>query len=226
MALNPVTIANLVFADHLALFPDSVDYPRSNPETGVPLHLPAEAFIQGLVNGVVAAAGSMQLLDKGEGEDNTPGTANPVNFEITGIQQAEETFIAVAEWNGELASDVVAIFIGSVLTHIQDQGLLQMSDNDGMGDGTSIVSPASNPNQEDLLFEELRTQLVLSFQATGKFGKDDIPSNPVNKILLDQIDNYARAYAVGFASIVATVEYTAPGGGNSVNNILNTGSII
>jgi hypothetical protein len=207
MPLDASVISNLVFTDYLAAFPDVIDATRSNPATGVPLHLPAEAFVQGLVGGVVAACGSVQILDKGDGDDNGPGTASPVSFALPGAILAPATFKSLAGWDGESSDDAIAVFIGSVLQHVQAFGLLQMSDNADMGDGTSIVRP-------------------ISFQATGKFGEDDIPSNPVSKIVVDQLDDYCRAYAIALASITATVQYTAPGAGSSVNNVINTGAII
>jgi hypothetical protein len=226
MPLDASVISNLVFTDYLAAFPDVIDATRSNPATGVPLHLPAEAFVQGLVGGVVAACGSVQILDKGDGDDNGPGTASPVSFALPGAILAPATFKSLAGWDGESSDDAIAVFIGSVLQHVQAFGLLQMSDNADMGDGTSIVSPPSNPNLEDLFFDELQKQMPISFQATGKFGEDDIPSNPVSKIVVDQLDDYCRAYAIALASITATVQYTAPGAGSSVNNVINTGAII
>ena len=219
MPLDASEIAALVFTDHLAVFPDSLDVRRQDPNTGE-LYVPAEAFIQALVGGLVAALGSVQILDKGDGEDNTPGTADPVSFSLPGSRLAENSFKVLSGWDGEESDDVIAVFIGSVLGHVESRGLLQMSSNANMGTGSSIVSPESNPNLDELMYQELRVQMPLSFLASGKFG------DPVNKVVLDQIDNYCRVYADVIATLTATVEYTASGSGSAVSNVINTGSVI
>jgi len=199
---------------------------RSNPDTGVPLHVPMEAFIQGICTAFVGALRAMEIRDLGAGNLPSPGAAIPVPFSFPGRALAVSTFVGLASWGGRDAAGVADVFIGSTLARAADIGLLQMSSNQKMGVGTGVVSPATNPHLQTAFADEMSGLIEPAFRATGKFGRDDVPTNPINPELRDQLDHYCQALAVGVASIVASVAYTGAGGGAAAAGIVNKGAII
>ena len=226
MALTASGLAALVFRDHITLYPDSIDAVRENAETGVPKHIAVEAFIDALCEGFVNALAQGTILDLGSGDDDVDGEADPVRFELPGIESAKTQFLLESGWVGEEADPVIDVFIGGILRNTESMGLLQMSTNKQMGTGTSQVSPRSNPDLKERLQEVMEKTLEEAFQASGKFAEGDIPGNPINATLAEQLGLYASALSLGVASIVATVSYTGAGGGSSISNVVNSGSIV
>ncbi len=226
MALTGPFLSSLVLRDHLALFPDAVDATRENVETGVPKHIVVVAFLDALCEGYVNALANGVILDIGQGDDDVDGVAQDVRFELPGIETAKLFFRVESGWVGEDADDVIDVFIGSTLRYTEQFGVLQMSDNKEMGTGTSVVSPLANPDLQSRLQAEMEKTLNDAFQASGKFGEGDVPGNPINATLAEQLSTYAAALSLGVASIVATVSYTGSGGGSSVSNVINSGSIV
>ena len=224
--MDSTLISQLVFRDYLAVFPDALDATRENKDTGVPKHVVPEAFIQGLVGGVVAALARAPVQDRGDGEDNAPGTAAAVRFTLPAATQAVSYFMQTAGWEGEAAVDAATVFIGSTLDCVQKYGRLQMRQNDLMGDGVSQVNPSTNPGLRELFREEVLRQMAVSFQATGRFCQDDTPGKPASTELVSLLGDYADAFAFAVASITATVTYTAPGGGAAVSDVVNTGAVV
>jgi len=227
MALTPSGLSSLVFLDHCAVFPTAAAFKRQNAETGVPPHIPSQAFIEALCNATVTAVKSLTILDLGGGAVDVPGISPPVPFSFPAISAAQAFLIAQQGWTGRDSSKAAGIFVGSVLTNVMKLGLLKMNPHALMGTGTGIVSPASNPALQAAAEAAINSAIAPAFQATGKFGTNDVPGTAVNPVLLKTLPAYAAALAKGIASITATVVYT---GNNSTPSAIagtpNTGLIL
>lgn len=205
MSINANALASAVFADHISKYPDAITAFRENQDTGVPRHLPSEAFIGALCDAMATILPNIVILDIGAGFAGA-GASAPVSFALPTIPLAEQTFLASEGWTGDEGHGVASIFIGSVLKAVQNQVRLQMDQSIYIGAG--VVSPVSNPLLAAQVSAALSTALPNSFQATGKFGQDDVPSNPVNETLSSQLNSYAQAFGVGMAGIIASTTYT------------------
>lgn len=227
MPLTGPGLSELVFADHLAVFPTALSATRQNLVTGVPLHVVPEKFIEALCTGFVNALLTMVIKDLGSGTSDVPGTAVPVPFVFPAAPAAAAQLIATLAWTGPQAIGVANSYITNILLRTSQLGLLQMQNNLLMGTGVGLVTPASNPDLLGAMTAALNTQLPLAFQAVGVFGEGDVPGAPVNAILVAQLPAYAAALATGVASMTATVAYvgtastTAP-----VSAIINVGNIV
>jgi hypothetical protein len=225
MALIATDLASLMFQAHIVEFPEAIEVIRENTDTGVPPHNPMQQFTLALCEGYVAALANGVIRDVGEGDEATPGTAAPVPFTLTQIPFAVTCFISLQGWNGENSLKMANILIGNLLTYTQLRGLLYMTDNRYMGNGTGIVSPQNNPDLQAALEREFNTQFNVAFSNSGFFSEADVPGEPVNATLAAQLKNYATALAIGVASIVAEVNYTGGLPTGSVSGVVNTGSI-
>jgi hypothetical protein len=227
MPLTADGLAALVFTDHLSIFPTAMDATRENIQTGVPTHIVPEAFIGALCTAFVTALKAATIRDIGSGVLNGTGVAPPTPFSFPGASAAAQVLIAQEQWTGTQSAGVATSYVTNVLLRSAQLGLLQMQPNPGVGTGTGVVSPVSNPDLQASLTAALNTQLPLAFQATGKFGEEDVPGAPVNAILAAQLPSYATALATGAATITAQVAYvgqtmvTTP-----VSGVINTGSIL
>ncbi len=227
MALTSKGLSSLVVIDHLSTFPEAATVSRSNPATGVPPHNPSLAFIDALCDAVVTALKTLTILDIGSGTNDVPGTAVPVPFTFPGIMAAEALLISQAAWKGPASAQASHIFIGSVLTNVSKIGLLQMNDNKLVGTGTGVVSPISNPGLEDAARAALQAALPASFQATGKYGTNDVPGTPVNPVLLKLLAIYASGLAKGISSITSSVVYVGTTlTVSAVSGIVNSGVLL
>lgn len=227
MPLTADGLASLVFADHLSVFPTALNATRSNPLTGVPEHVVPEAFIGALCQAWVTALKAATIRDIGSGVLNGVGAAPPTPIQFPGAAAAAQVLIAQEQWTGVQSIAVANSYITNVLLRTAQLGFLQMLPNPGLGTGTGIVNAAANPDLQASLAAALNTQLPIAFQATGKFGEEDVPGAPVNAILAAQFPSYANALATGAASIVATVAYVGQTPATPpVSGIINTGSII
>lgn len=227
MPLTADGLAALVFTDHLSVFPSALDAVRENPQTGVPLHVVPEAFIDALCSGFVSALKMATVRDIGSGVLNGVGAAPPVPFSFPGAVAAAQVLISQEQWTGVQAAGVATSYVTNVLLRTAQLGLLQMQPNPGVGTGTGIVSPASNPDLQASLVSALNVQLPLAFQATGRFGEGDVPGAPVNATLAAQLPSYAAALAMGASTLTAQVVYTGQTSATApVSGIVNTGSIL
>ena len=228
MALTGPDLAALVYADYLAVFPDSIDGVRANPTTGVPLHNVSEAFLDGMCAGYVNALLSVVVSDLGSGVLGTPpGSSVPVSFTLPEAEAATATFLLTQGWVGSNAPLAGQTCITNVMVRAAELAQLQMDPQLDMANGSSVVSLATNPGLAAALEAELAITLPLAFQATGKFCEGDIPGGPVNATLTGYLAAYATALATGTASITAAVTYSGTSGDTStVTGAVNTGRII
>jgi hypothetical protein len=215
MSLSAPAIAALVFRDHLAQFPLAADACRENAATGVALHCVPEAFIEALCAGLVTAVQQVRVRGVLTGIAIPPATASPVPYTLTTVPAAASQFLAAQGWTGSGAAGAVATFITSVLTHLVATSWLQLAPSKVAGTGTALVSLASNPTLQAELETLLQGTLPAAFTAAGVFGEGDVPGAPVNATLAAQLPNYAAAYSMAFAGIVASVPYVG-GTGTSV----------
>lgn len=227
MPLTSQALSGLVFIDHLSLFPTSAGVLRSNPVTGVPPHIPAQAFITALCTAVATVLPTLPLFDIGGGTLDVPGVPVPVPVQFPGAPAAIAYLLSRQGWTGPQSAQAAQIFVGSVLLNVSKLALLQMNPNLLLGTGTGIVSPASNPGLEAAALAGLLGALPGAFQVSGKFGTGDVPGTPTNPQLLAQLPGYAEALAKGIASLTAQVPYV----GNASNpapivGAINTGRLL
>jgi hypothetical protein len=228
MPLTGQTLAPLVFADHLALFPTAVNANRQNAITGVLPHNVPEAFISALCEGYANALITMVIKDIGAGTLGVPpGLAPPVPVAFPAIPAAISQFIASQGLLGPAGALVAQSFIGNVLLRTSTIALLQMNPNPLMAIGTGIISPASNPDLLASMTSALNATLPAAFTASGKFAQGDVPGAPLNATLAARLPAYAAALAAGTASMTATAVYAGGTGPTTpVAGALNTGKIL
>lgn len=227
MGLSASALSSLVYKDLLSAFPTAVASNRSNIATGVPTHNVPEAFISAYCEGFVNAVLTLTIMDLGSGTLPTGGVPAPATFSFVGISTADAYLISRQAWTGTSAAQAAMIFIDSVLLNTAALGQLLMNTNPGLGTGTGVVSAASNPALEAAALGALTPAMQASFLASGKFGEGDVPSAPVNAILLAQLPGYCEALAKGIATITAQVAYVS--GATplaAVSAIPNTGKIL
>lgn len=228
MPLTGQTLAPLVFADHLALFPTAVSATRQNTLTGVLLHNVPEAFISALCEGYATALITMVIKDIGTGTIGVPpGTAPPVPVAFPGIPAAIAQFITTQGLLGPAGALVAQSFIGNVLLRTSQIALLQMNPNPFMAIGAGVVSPASNPDLLAAMTTALNTTLPAAFTASGKFSQNDILGGPLNATLAARLPAFAAALAAGTASMTGAVAYAGVSGPTTpVAGAINTGKIL
>ncbi len=225
MAITPANLTAAVYATHIAQYPDSVTASRSNPATGVAPHNPSYELISGLCSAVSVVAKQLTWLDVSSGTADVPGTPVPANFTFPGRQAAITQFLATTGWAGREASRIANILIGGPLDQLAAQGLLTMQSHLVVGTGTGIVSAANNTGLVATATSLLETQLPAALQATGVFGLNDVPANPINPVLAALLPAYASAYASALATLTATVTYVGVTGNPAAAAGTNPGSI-
>jgi len=207
MPLDAVALSSAVYADHLSRYPDSAGVTRTNSDTGVSPHNPSEKFISALCTGLIETLGQIVINDIGAGTADVPGVPTPASFSFnTGL--AKNYFLQTQGWKGKEANGVAVSFIVAPLRIFSQSAILMMAENLTMGTGIGVVNPVANVSLESAALGLLNTALPVAFQATGVFCRDDIPGQPLNQTLGDQLPVYAEALAKGIASISAEVVYT------------------
>jgi len=227
VTLSVNAVSSLVLAEHFASFPQAVRAIRENPDTGVPSHNVQDAFITALCSAYISSLKSMTILDIGGGTLGVPpGVAPPATFTFPGARASRDVFLSATGWTGVHASSAAKSYTENILKSVAQVGLLHMRENVLMAIGTSIVSPASNPGLLAAMQASLLTTLPAEMQACGKFAQDDIPGNPVNSVLADQLPRYALALATGTATMLSSITYAGTAGSpTAVVGAVNSGSI-
>lgn len=227
MALNADSLASLVFANHLSVFPDAVKSVRGNPEAGVATHSPVERLIHGLATGLVDALSLVRWVGTIEGTDDGEGTPQSVvQVSMPGIPIAVSTFLIDTGWNGEYAGDVAQVFIQYMLENVQFASVFQGDPSPDVGTGTATFNSVTSPGLQAQVQSALYSKISAALLAEGVFHKDDVEGNPLNAVLAEQVTHYAKAYAVGLSSISVTLSYEGDGGSSNDASGQVTGGLI
>lgn len=234
MALSAQLLGNLVWADHLSVFPSAVDAIRQNPEKGITKHNSVEHMLRIICTALVDAVQKLVIRDLVTGTANVPGVFVPTPgkpgavFVFPAAVAAAQVFAASSGWAGRDGARAAATFITSPLTRLATVGSLVMdSPFPGVGTGVGVVSPASNVGLEALVASYLTTSLKASFEGSAYFFENDDPTLGLNKTVLRSIPRYAASLAKGIASITAATTYTGPVGATTpVGPLPNTGRIL
>jgi hypothetical protein len=233
--ITKTSLANLVFADHVAKFPDAATSSRSNSEGGIGTHNPAKEFINCLCEGLANAVTKATVLDIYVGTAGG-GSALPVPFTIDEpvVQSYLTLFRSTVPvwknspgWTGPDALDASDTLVGSPVRNLAKVGFLQMNPPPGMGNGSGTVSIVSNGLMVAPLTGALTASLTAAFAASGYFNQDDdsTKSGTVNPVVSAQIPTWASVWAGMVANIRATIAYAGspsiiPAGGSNTGRFV------
>ena len=224
MSLSGSGLANLTFTGHVALFPPAATVSRSNSDTGVTPHNPAQKLIEGLANGLVDTVTSLTWKGTLPGTAMPGGVAAPFLFTVPGATAAAATFLASSGWVGLSSALFSQSVIQNMLLNLSVLGLIYGDPSKTVGIGTAVFSIATNPDVYAAAQGSLMATLPLALQATNVFGQEDVPGAPINADLAKTIPSYAAAYAQGLSTLLASVPYLG-GASSSGSTDLVTGGV-
>tara|TARA_Y100000034_G_scaffold134869_1_gene204611 strand:- start:2999 stop:3652 length:654 start_codon:yes stop_codon:yes gene_type:complete len=217
----------MTFTSHVALFPTAAASTRVNALTGVTPHNPAQKLIEGLAAGVANTILATKWNGLITGAADPPGTASPIQFTFPAAPAAAAKFLAVSGWVGPSSALFAESVIQNMILNVASMGILQgdTSLTVGTGSGT-FPDPSFTAATQAALEASLMSTLPAGLMATGVFGQGDVPGSPINAKLASSIPYYAAAYALGLATLTATVPYIGTGATASAAAGVVTGSVL
>lgn len=223
MPLTTTGVAGAVWAKHLSVYPTASKPRAPKPANPNEQFNPAYEYVRLLCEGLVTTTKRLTVIDAAVGS-GVGGIAPLAPFLLPAKSAALASFLSGSGWNGPEARKVSDTFVRYALEVVETQGYVSMTTNATVGTGTGVVAPVSNPTLRAQAEKYLITDLTTAFAESNLFPQNGESGAQLNSRILVQIRHYASAYALGLASITASISYVgAPG---SATSGVNTGSIV
>tara|TARA_B100000131_G_scaffold111_1_gene137 strand:- start:10793 stop:11473 length:681 start_codon:yes stop_codon:yes gene_type:complete len=208
MPLVGSALSGAVFGKYVSTMPTATAAVRTNVLMGVPTHCVPQVMIECICNAFAAALLTVTVKDIVTGTAGA-GTAAPVPFVFPppAIAAAQTKFIANMAWAGPSAPILATALITDVATQAMAMGQVQMGPPPGVGVGTGVISPASNPHLAMVMSAAVSGQLNTFFTASKMFNLGDAPAGPLTPQIAMLIMNLSTAYGSIVGAVTGNVAY-------------------